>query len=680
MSSEIIHSVITYSLQTMNPFYIQLSLALWKEYYNSFSTQDSSTEKLYLFSFIPNLSLVLRKMYLSKDIQLQVLSIHLQFIAMLEPFLTSAPLSTILPLLPNENDFCSYIEYLLKQKHFPLSLFTLLLQFAFSHDNYLEFLCSIKIPSKEDENKILEYSSIEVTDIEEEKEYQIIVPAVIEVFLRQFEKLSHSMQLWLLMHLLKCSNRSIVPSLPSFLIKQIHSLLPTNPIIRRLFIVTNLRNALSTPLHTFLNQELLFLVKQYDEEKYIEKDPDDLNDEIYDLIEDEMKSIDISLLPYYSMLICKVIASRFLTINCMEDLLDIIQCTLLFDCSSDLIGYFMYIGMAEAMKIWNDTYLTRGTNQEKYLITLFSSFLHCSSILPFLPYISTSTTQPVQFYSTCYHYAPFSSSKYELLQQMTTVEQQLLTVCNGDKEVYPQVDLFATESSSTQTHQFIPQKDIPFICQECGFAHLPLELVYPSSTAGCNPALYGDLFTYLFFYEGMKEMGTSFFSSLQNNSFLSSIWTDEKGNLVERSILLLCDLIIQSDLEDPFLITLLTNLQSVSFLFFEISKEIPSSSSHGEFVSSLELLIASTLFQFIVHLKDSIQQLQSFPDDSSFFEIADLAVNILYKCLKKLPTNAYKEMPSSILSTRLKQRKQRNNGIEIHPKELFINSEYDFIS
>ena len=110
MSIEIIHSVITYSLQTMNPFYIQLSLALWKQYYNSFSKQDSSTEKLYLFSFIPNLSLVLRKMYLSKDIQLQVLSIHLQFIAMLEPFLSSTSLSTILPNLPNENDFCCYIE------------------------------------------------------------------------------------------------------------------------------------------------------------------------------------------------------------------------------------------------------------------------------------------------------------------------------------------------------------------------------------------------------------------------------------------------------------------------------------------------------------------------------------------------------------------------------------------
>lgn len=292
------------------------------------------------------------------------------------------------------------------------------------------------------------------------------------------------------------------------------------------------------------------------------------------------------------------------------------------------------------------------------------------SVLPFLPYVADSHNLPVQLFSTCYHYGSFTSSKNALFQEINETLSQFESKLNHSRESFSPVDLFGAECCES-THLFIPHKDVPFVCQECGFLHIPSNLIYSSPLSGMNPSLSGDVFSFLSLREICKEMNSHILTCFTNPTYLEWVWNNgEKGNSLETSILHCCDLLSLCSLDDPYLPAVLSLLQSLLMKLIDLLRVLDATSKEYVFALSVVYTAAESLMKHLARIKNAIYtQQETITVEDTLFDIADTAFDLLYRLVKGIAKiSDVTEIPAVsdmmlLLSKRVRFVKQRKTGL-----------------
>lgn len=292
------------------------------------------------------------------------------------------------------------------------------------------------------------------------------------------------------------------------------------------------------------------------------------------------------------------------------------------------------------------------------------------SILPFLRYVVDSHDLPVQLYSTCYHYGAFTPSKNSLFQEINETLSQFASKLNPSRESYSPIDLFGAECCES-THLFIPHKDVPFVCQECGFLHIHTNLINSSPLSGMNPALSGDLFSFLSIREVFKEMNSHILAFLNNSTYLEWVWNNgEKGNSLETNLLHCCDLLFLCSLDDPYLPAVLSLLQSLLMKLIDLLRILDDSSKEYAFALSIVYTVAESLMKNLARIKNAVySQQERITVENTLFDIADTVFDLLYRLVKGISKiSDVTEIPAIsdmmlLLSKRVRFVKQRKTGL-----------------
>lgn len=651
VSASLIQCVIAYALQTKNHSWLALSLTLWKQYYLY------SDETIRIFSHIPDYSVLLKEICEEEDVYKRLLSIRIHFIASIEHSLLASRSHPESALFLND-DFCLFIQHLLSKPSIPLSLLILIINLSYVRKGLVHFVCNSRAFIDTDEIERNRMNSLEVDDLEEE--YVIQFPSIFETILNNYDKLSQTMQKMVMIALNQCTNYMCITHLSKFLLTRIYALLPSNPLIRQMFLLTHIQDEHFPYLNEALRYELLLLLKQY----YPDRDALDITTMVPELIEQEMKSTDISLLPFYTKLIGRLLAGA-----ARNGKLDTLYCIaaecIQINTSSNYNGFIVYLGVLEMLPLMKE-------EKEQILSSLFQ-LASLYSLLPFVLVHSFS----LQLYSTCYHYASFTDEKYRLFQQVTDVLNQF--ECNPSDEM-PE-DLFGSEAGTETNHLFIPHKDLPFICQECNSPHLPTSIVYADSLSGKAFSFMGDPFLLVCLYRILQDVGSQLFKDME---WMQKAWSGgEKGNYLERSLMYLCDMMTYCSLEDPLLLVLLEGLCQVMTVLLTRMKEVETNEAHRTFLIALIYLSIDSINQLLLRSQVIIKEVvDGLPEDHIVFTITEYAVDILYQIIKGVPKVAeLADLPSFstvtlLFSKQNKQAKQRKNGT-LDLSNHWIVSEYD---
>lgn len=352
LSSSIVHAVIIYAFQTKSIPCLNLSLSLWKQLYGGIE-KGGIENPIPLFTSIPNIVVLLKELMNDKDFQLQTLAVRIVLLTIIESRFLSikADFAPLLQSLSTKNDLCDMIHQRLVQGSLSYSLFSFILQFAFYQSDYLALLCD-PMPVVEEEDCLSDNRVMDI-GINTGKEKIIVIPAVLETIISCYSHLSQRMRSLLLTSLLMSHGCDCISHIDDFIIDQMNVMLPCHPLIRRMFFVTHLKSILSAELSVTLNAELAFLLRMYYKEDYEEKNPDELNDTVLHLIENEMKDVDATFLPLFMQLIAKVVASIILYKSSTEAVFHIASTCLKADPLSNLAGFVFYLGINEAMPLFS---------------------------------------------------------------------------------------------------------------------------------------------------------------------------------------------------------------------------------------------------------------------------------------------------------------------------------------